>query len=136
MDDDREAGVVCRGTSVRCSAHSGDYEGASEAVDASGQARTCGRAYRVFASLTAKWRVDSFAGCKTKKLQPAIPAPGSTNDVFMIDECPRGQVVRALTAEGQENWRTWISEKEVDLSNLGSYEPKALLSKSVCDSVK
>lgn len=83
-----------------------------------------------------KWRVESFEGCKTVKLIPAIPAAGSTNDVFMQDACPQGTVVRALTAEGLENWRTWLGEKEVDVQHLDAYEPKALLVKSVCDGVK
>jgi hypothetical protein len=114
----------------------GDYIINAYSAEGSGSAKIHVLAYRALPYGSTKWRVDSFTGCHTKQLVPAIPAAGSTNDIFMVDECPRGQVIRALTADGLENWRTWTSEKEVDLSHLGNYEPKALLAKSVCDGIK
>jgi hypothetical protein len=90
-----------------------------------------------YARGATKWTVESFEGCKTRRPVPAIPAPGSSNDVFMVDDCPRGTVVRALTAEGLENWRSWIAENgKVDFSKLSRYEPKSLLAASVCDNMK
>ena len=56
-----------------------------------------------YAQGAAKWTVESFEGCMTRRPIAAIPAPGSSNDVFMVDDCPRGTVVRALTANGLEN---------------------------------
>jgi hypothetical protein len=85
---------------------------------------------------SVKWTVSSFEGCKTQEIKAAIPAPGSDNDVFMLDNCAQGTVVRAFTAEGMENWRTWISGEGVDVNNLESYAPKSLLGSSVCDGVK
>jgi hypothetical protein len=115
----------------------GDYT--IYAYGAGGSASATVHVIRAFAYApgATMWSVESFAGCKTRQPIPAIPARGSTNDVFMVDECPRGTVVRALTSEGLENWRTWISAKgTLDFKNLSRYEPKGLLASSVCDSVK
>jgi len=114
----------------------GDYTVHAYSHEGSGSATVHVVNYRALPYGATKWIVDSFAGCRTKQLTPAIPAPGSTNAVFMLDQCTQGNVVRALTSDGLENWRTWISEKEVDRQHLDSYEPKALLVKSVCDSIK
>jgi hypothetical protein len=92
--------------------------------------------WRDFPQGTVKWSVEQLPGCRNREIKPGIPAPGSTNDVFAVEECPRGTVVRALTAEGMENWRTWISEKNFDPNSLSKYEPKPLSGRSLCDNVK
>jgi len=114
----------------------GEYTIHAYSPDGSGSAKIRVLALRALPYGTKKWTVESFQGCQTKQIVPAIPAAGSTNDVFMSDSCPRGNVIRALTAEGLENWRTWTSEKDIDPSKLSAYEPKALLGKSVCDNVQ
>jgi hypothetical protein len=116
----------------------GDY--IIHAYGAGGSASATIHVLRAFAYApgATKWSVESFNGCKTRQPVRAIPAPRSTNDVFMVDECPRGTVVRALTSEGLENWRTWMSDKgtALDFNNLSLYEPKKLLGTSICDKVK
>jgi hypothetical protein len=114
----------------------GEYVINAYSPDGSGSAKIKVVALRDYPNGAKKWTVDSFAGCRTKQIIPAVPAPGSTNDVFMSDVCPRGNVVRALTAEGLENWRTWVSGKDADPNHLEAYAPKDLLGKSLCDSVK
>ena len=89
---------------------------------------------------TTKWSVQSFDGCHTKKIVPAIPAPGSTNDLFMQEECPKGEMVRALTAEGLENWRTWVTgkgaDKDIDPETLQEAVSTPLSKASVCDGIR
>lgn len=114
----------------------GEYSIHAYSGEGSGSATVHVVNYRALPNRATKWRVESFDGCHTVKLIPAIPAPGSTNDIFMQDVCPRGTVVRALTADGLENWRTWIGEKEFDPGHMEGYEPKELNAKSLCDSVK
>src|SRR5581483_7287439 len=114
----------------------GEYSIHAYSPDGSGSATIHVLNYRALPHGTKKWTVDSFAGCRTVEAVPAIPAPGSTNGVFMNEVCPRGHLIRALTTDGLENWRTWIGEKDVDPDHLDAYEPKALLAKSLCDGVK
>jgi hypothetical protein len=84
-----------------------------------------------------KWAVDDLPGCKAGKIVPAIPAAGSTNDLFYTQLCPQGTVVRAFTAEGLENWRTGVPpDQEVNANNLQLFEPKSLSRASVCDKLK
>ncbi|HWR13230.1 MAG TPA: hypothetical protein VN577_00265 [Terriglobales bacterium] len=86
---------------------------------------------------TEKWVLDNLPGCKTKRIIPAVPAAGSDNDVFSVEECPRGQVVRALSAEGLENWRTGLPEDtKINSDDLANLQPKSLLGASVCDNLK
>jgi len=114
----------------------GDYIINAYSPDGTGSAHVKVVNLRDYPTGGIKWSVQSFAGCQTRQIVPAIPAPGVTTDVFMQEVCPRGNLVRALTAEGLENWRTWIGEKNVDPSKLDAYQPKDLLGKSICDSVK
>src|SRR3954470_13240917 len=67
----------------------GDY--IIHAYGAGGSASATIHVLRAFAYApgATKWSVESFNGCKTRQPVRAIPAPRSTNDVFMVDECPR-----------------------------------------------
>jgi hypothetical protein len=114
----------------------GDYVINAYSPDGSGSARVKVVNWRDYPQGAMKWSVDSLPGCHTGQITPAIPAPQSTNDVFVTQVCPNGKVIRAFTADGLENWRTWISGTDVDMRHLASYEPKALLGKSLCDGVK
>jgi len=90
---------------------------------------------------TEKWSVKTLPGCRAKKMVQAAAAPGSTTDLFMAEECQNGNLVRALTSDGLENWRKWITGdegKDLDPEKLqaSSSESTDLLHGSVCDSVK
>ncbi len=86
---------------------------------------------------TTKWSVDNLPGCKTSKIAPAVPSAETTNDVFVMQQCPYGTVIRAFTAEGLENWRNGVPPgQNVDASHLRDLQPKALMGTSVCDKLK
>jgi len=90
---------------------------------------------------TQLWSVAALPGCKTGKITQAVPT-ATGPDLYVQDDCPRGTVIRALTADGRELWRT-------GLGSQGAHVPTAAAAKedrqptqhlnpagdSVCDAV-
>jgi hypothetical protein len=57
---------------------------------------------------TLLWTVAPIPGCKSVKLTQAVPS-ATGPDLYDQEQCPRGDVIRALTADGREIWRKQIS---------------------------
>src|SRR5271170_2907026 len=90
---------------------------------------------------TQLWSVAALPGCKTGKITQAVPT-ATGPDLYVQDDCPHGTVIRALTADGRELWRT-------GLGSQGAHVPTAATAKedrqptqrlnpggnSVCDAV-
>lgn len=87
---------------------------------------------------TARWNLQPLPGCQLRKMVQASPVAGSSNELFAQEDCPQGPLVRALTADGLENWRKWVSAtgKEGDAEKLQDPASSDLLLGSVCDHVK
>jgi hypothetical protein len=56
---------------------------------------------------TQIWSVAALPGCKTGKITQAVPT-ATGPDLYVQDDCPHGTVIRALTADGRELWRTGV----------------------------
>lgn len=54
---------------------------------------------------TALWSVPEIPGCKNRKISQAVPTANGP-DLYVEEDCPQGTVIRALTADGREIWRT------------------------------
>jgi hypothetical protein len=54
---------------------------------------------------TQIWSVTSMPGCKTGQIIQAVPTADGP-DLYVQEDCPGGTVLRALTADGREMWRT------------------------------
>jgi hypothetical protein len=90
---------------------------------------------------TQLWSVAAIPGCKTGKITQAVPT-ATGPDLYVQEDCPHGTVIRALTADGRELWRT-------GLGSQGAHVPAATAAKedrqptqrlnpggnSVCDAV-
>jgi hypothetical protein len=57
---------------------------------------------------TVIWSVNPLPGCKVKKMTQAVPST-SGPDIYVEEECLRGNFVRALTSDGRELWRRQIT---------------------------
>jgi hypothetical protein len=57
---------------------------------------------------TVMWSVNPLPGCKVKKMTQAVPTANGP-DIYVEEECPQGNFVRALTADGRELWRRQIT---------------------------
>jgi len=57
---------------------------------------------------TLLWTVPPMPGCKGKKMSQAVPS-ATGPDIYVEEECPQGEFVRALTADGRELWRRQIT---------------------------
>ena len=57
---------------------------------------------------TLLWTVAPLPGCKSKKMTQAVPS-ATGPDLYVEEECPQGDFVRALTADGRELWRQQIT---------------------------
>jgi len=57
---------------------------------------------------TLLWTVAPLPGCKNKKMSQAVPS-ATGPDIYVEEECPQGDFVRALTADGRELWRRQIT---------------------------
>jgi hypothetical protein len=57
---------------------------------------------------TVLWTVAPLPGCKSRKLNQAVPS-ATGPDLYDEEECPQGEFVRALTADGRELWRRQIT---------------------------
>ena len=56
---------------------------------------------------TAIWSVAAMPGCKTRKMTQAVPSANGP-DLYVEEDCPQGTLIRALTADGRELWRTQL----------------------------
>jgi len=90
---------------------------------------------------TKMWSVPALPGCKSRKLTQAVPT-ASGPDLYSEEDCPQGSVVRALTADGRELWRTQLGASGVqspagtaakEETQLG--ERLSLSDNSLCDAV-
>jgi outer membrane protein assembly factor BamB len=57
---------------------------------------------------TLLWSVSPLPGCKNKKMTQAVPT-ATGPDLYVEEECPQGDFVRALTSDGRELWRRQIT---------------------------
>ncbi len=87
------------------------------------------------------WSVDSIPGCKTGKITQAVPS-ASGPDLYVQEDCPHGTVIRALTADGRELWRTGVGGQGAHVPSAAAAkedrQPTQRLnqgSNSVCDAV-
>src|SRR5581483_1630771 len=53
---------------------------------------------------TKIWSVAPIPGCKNKQIVQAVPS-ATGPDLYVLEDCPQGTVIRALDAEGHEIWR-------------------------------
>ena len=53
---------------------------------------------------TKIWSVAPIPGCKNKQIVQAVPS-ATGPDLYVLEDCPQGTVIRALDAEGHELWR-------------------------------
>ena len=56
---------------------------------------------------TTLWSVAPTPGCKATKMTQAVPSANGP-DLYVVETCPEGTVIRALTADGRELWRRRI----------------------------
>jgi len=56
---------------------------------------------------TQIWSVTATPGCKTGQITQAVPS-ASGPDLYVQENCPGGTIIRALTADGREMWRTGL----------------------------
>jgi len=90
---------------------------------------------------TLIWSVPSLPGCTTKKMTQAVPS-ATGPDLYDEEECPQGNFVRALTADGREMWRRQITGSGGVLESGPIAKPQTdtgrhlnLRAASVCDGV-
>jgi len=57
---------------------------------------------------TLLWTVPPLPGCKNKQISQAVPT-ATGPDLYVEEECPQGNFVRALTADGRELWRRQLT---------------------------
>ncbi|HKI26577.1 MAG TPA: hypothetical protein VKA07_09640 [Candidatus Sulfotelmatobacter sp.] len=87
------------------------------------------------------WSVPPIPGCKSEKLIQAVPSANGP-DLYDQEQCPRGTVIRALTADGRELWRRQITGAGGVLANEPVTKPPAdtgqhldLHRSSICDGI-
>jgi hypothetical protein len=87
------------------------------------------------------WSVPPIPGCKNKQMVQAVPS-ASGPDLYVLEQCPQGTLVRALTADGREMWRKIVGGSDNSLSaavgarpEARSGEPLPLHSTSLCDAI-
>ena len=90
---------------------------------------------------TLLWTVAPLPGCKSKKMSQAVPS-ATGPDLYVEEECPQGDFVRALTADGRELWRRQItgsggvlSREPVTRQQADTGQHLDLHRASVCDGV-
>jgi hypothetical protein len=90
---------------------------------------------------TVLWSVHSLPGCTSKKMTQAVPS-ATGPDIYDEEECPQGNFVRALTADGRELWRRQITGSGGVLASGPVAKPQTdtgrhmnLHPSSVCDGV-
>jgi hypothetical protein len=85
---------------------------------------------------TAKWRLEDLPGCKHRNIIPAVPSPESAADIFVEEQCPFGTVVRAVSPEGFELWRTVKDRRTPAAGEPPIAEKNSFAGDSVCDQIK
>jgi hypothetical protein len=90
---------------------------------------------------TRLWTVAPLPGCKSKKMTQAVPS-ATGPDIYVEEECPQGDFVRALTADGRELWRRQMTGTGGVLGSAPVTQPSAasgqhldLHHASICDGV-
>lgn len=89
---------------------------------------------------TVLWSVTPIPGCKSTNIVQAVPSANGP-DLYDQEECPQGNVVRALTSDGRELWRRSFGGPGTPMTELnpgGTVKPPQRLDPhktSVCDSV-
>lgn len=90
---------------------------------------------------TLLWTVAPLPGCKVKNMTQAVPS-ATGPDLYVEEECPQGNFVRALTADGRELWRRQMTGTGGVIENKPVSKPQSdfvqhmdLHRASVCDGV-
>ena len=90
---------------------------------------------------TLLWTVPPLPGCKNKNISQAVPT-ATGPDLYVEEECPQGNFVRALTADGRELWRRQITGAGGVLERTPVTKPQGIAGQhldlhrsSVCDGV-
>ena len=88
---------------------------------------------------TKIWSVAPIPGCKNKQIVQAVPS-ATGPDLYVLEDCPQGTVIRALDAEGHELWRKVPGQPndKVPLAAPGSEREGQRLNlhaSSVCDQI-
>jgi hypothetical protein len=88
---------------------------------------------------TVMWSVPEVPGCKNRKMSQAVPSANGP-DLYVEEDCPQGTLIRALTADGREMWRTGLGASGAHLSAAPASKVEAqpgqhlnLGRNSVCD---
>lgn len=90
---------------------------------------------------TIIWSVQQMPGCKEKKMTQAVPS-ATGPDIYVEEECPQGNFIRALTADGRELWRRQITGRGGALESSAA-KPQVVensgqhlsLQHSICDGI-
>jgi hypothetical protein len=83
-----------------------------------------------------KWRLEDLPGCKHRAIIPAVPSSESAADIFVQEQCPFGTVIRAVSPEGFELWRT-VKDRRVPVAGEPPIAAKnGLGGDSICDHIK
>ena len=88
---------------------------------------------------TKIWSVAPSPGCKNKQIVQAVPS-ATGPDLYVLEDCPQGTVIRALDAEGHEMWRKVPGQADYKLPLAGArseHEGQRLNphASSVCDQI-
>jgi hypothetical protein len=82
-----------------------------------------------------KWRLEDLPGCKHRANIPAVPSSESAADVFVQEQCPFGTVIRAVSPEGFELWRT-VKDRRTPVAGEPPIAAKnSLGGDSICDQI-
>jgi len=99
------------------------------------------RSGRTLPAGTLLWTVAPLPGCKSQKMNQAVPSAAGP-DIYVQEECPQGDFVRAFTADGRELWRRQMTgaggvleSKPVPHSQSDTSQHIDLHRASVCDGV-
>jgi hypothetical protein len=85
---------------------------------------------------TVKWSLDDLPGCKHRDTIPAVATSESAADIFVEEQCPFGTVIRAVTSEGLELWRTVRDRRTPVPVEPGIAAKNSLAGGSFCDQIK
>lgn len=88
---------------------------------------------------TKIWSVSPIPGCKNKEIVQAVPS-ATGPDLYVLEDCPQGTVIRALDAEGHELWRKVPGQADYKLPSAAAnsgHEGQRLNphASSVCDQI-
>jgi len=92
---------------------------------------------------TQIWSVPAMPGCKNRQISQAVPTANGP-DLYVEEDCPQGRLVRALTADGREMWRTLLPDGQSRMPIVSSNQSAApstsaphlrLHANSICDAI-